>query len=61
MEVFFKRFPKIGFLRDHQVFDGDGLFLDVKPNGRKLWRFQKQIGNKVIRRSLGRYPLASLK
>ncbi|MDR2422807.1 MAG: Arm DNA-binding domain-containing protein [Deltaproteobacteria bacterium] len=44
-----------------QVFDGDGLYLEVKPDGRKLWRFQKRISGKIVRRSLGKYPLVSLK
>ena len=26
--------------KPYKVFDGNGLFLLVKPNGKKLWRFR---------------------
>ena len=39
-----------------RVNDGDGLYLLVKPDGAKWWRFDYTIGGKRKTLSLGVYP-----
>jgi integrase len=48
-------------VKPYRVFDGDGLYIEVFPNGSKLWRVKKIVNGKDIRRSLGKYPAVSLK
>ncbi|MAM38623.1 MAG: hypothetical protein CL949_09000 [Erythrobacter sp.] len=36
--------------------DAKGLYIEVMPNGSKLWRFKYRIGGKEKRRALGAYP-----
>ncbi len=43
-----------------KMFDGDGLFLLVTPNGSKWWRFKYRFGGKEKLLSLGVYPDISL-
>ena len=43
-----------------KIFDGNGLFLLVKINGSKLWRFRFKYANKYQEIALGKYPLISL-
>ncbi|MGB7598110.1 MAG: integrase arm-type DNA-binding domain-containing protein, partial [Gallionella sp.] len=43
-----------------RVSDGDGLYLLVKPDGAKWWRFDYSIGGKRKTLSLGVYPDTSL-
>lgn len=41
----------------YQLFDGQGLYLDIKPNGSKLWRFKYRFaGQDKPPLSLGAYP-----
>ncbi|HHF6584870.1 TPA: integrase arm-type DNA-binding domain-containing protein [Haemophilus influenzae] len=49
--------------KDYSLSDGQGLFLLVKMNGSKIWRFQyyKPISKKRTSISLGVYPEISLK
>jgi integrase len=47
--------------KSYRVFDSNGLYLEILPNGSKLWRVQKNVDNKVIRHSLGKYPELDLK
>ncbi len=47
--------------RSYQMPDGDGLYLEVKPNGSKLWRFRYRFRGQEHRLSLGEYPYISLK
>lgn len=49
--------------KDYSLSDGQGLFLLVKMNGSKIWRFQyyKPISKKRTLISLGVYPDISLK
>jgi integrase len=47
--------------KPYQVFDGDGLYIQVTPSGSMLWRVQKCVNGKTIRRSLGKYPAVDLK
>jgi integrase len=44
-----------------KMFDGGGLYLLVKPNGSKLWRFKYRFGGGEKLISLGKYPETSLK
>jgi len=41
--------------------DGDGLQLEIKPHGIKLWRYRYTINGKRTHLSLGEYPTVSLK
>jgi len=42
--------------RDYKLSDGAGLYLLVRPNGSKLWRFKYRFDSKEKLLSLGRYP-----
>jgi integrase len=44
-----------------KVFDTEGLFLLVKPNGSKLWRLKYRYRGKEKLLALGVYPLITLK
>ncbi len=44
-----------------KLFDGEGLFLLVTPNGGKWWRLKYRFGGKEKLLSLGVYPEISLK
>ena len=43
-----------------KLFDGEGLFLLVKPDGRKYWRLKFRFGGKEKLLALGVYPKLSL-
>ncbi|MGG8282586.1 Arm DNA-binding domain-containing protein [Klebsiella sp. 141240] len=45
---------------DYTLTDTSGLFMIVKPNGSKLWRFRYRREGKLRRLSLGTYPETSL-
>lgn len=47
--------------KPRRYFDGDGLYLEVAPNGSKLWRVKYRFGGKEKRLSIGKYPQVSLK
>ena len=44
-----------------KLYDKEGLFLLVKPTGRKYWRFKYYFESKECQYVLGAYPLVSLK
>ncbi|WP_298233203.1 integrase arm-type DNA-binding domain-containing protein [uncultured Azohydromonas sp.] len=44
-----------------RLFDGEGLYLEVSPNGGKWWRLKYRHGGKEKRLSLGTYPDTGLK
>lgn len=46
--------------KQYKMFDGEGLFLLVKPNGSKLWQFKYRIFGKEKLISFGSYTLTSL-
>ena len=44
-----------------KLFDGNGLFLFVAPNGTKSWRVKYRIQGREKLLTLGTYPTLSLK
>ena len=46
--------------REYKLFDGDGLYLLVKPAGSKLWRFKYRFGGKERVLCIGPYPAISV-
>ncbi len=46
--------------KPYKLYDSQGLFLQVYPNGSKLWRFKYVFAGKHKLISLGRYPVVSL-
>jgi len=47
--------------KQYKLSDGGGLYLLIKPNGSKYWRFDYRFAGKRKTLSLGTYPLISLK
>jgi len=48
--------------KQYTLYDSEGLFLLILPNGAKLWRWKYLVGPKRYKRlSLGTYPKVSLK
>lgn len=45
----------------YTLFDAEGLFLIIMPNGSKLWRWKFRVAGVEKRISLGSYPKVSLK
>lgn len=43
-----------------RIFDGGGLYLEVSPEGGKLWRLKYRFDGKEKRLALGQYPDVSL-
>ena len=46
--------------KDKRLNDGGGLYLLIKPNGAKWWRFDYTIENKRKTLSIGVYPATGL-
>jgi integrase len=46
---------------DYKIPDGDGLYLFVRNNGTKTWRFRYEFGGKEKLLTIGPYPDVSLK
>ena len=44
----------------YKLFDGNGLFLEVKPTGRKVWRVKYRLDGKERTYTIGDYPTISL-
>lgn len=44
----------------YRIFDGDGLYLEVHPNGSKYWRMKCRFNNREDRLAFGVYPKVSL-
>lgn len=42
--------------KPQRVFDGDGLYIEVRPNGGKWWRFKYRFEGKEKLLSFGTYP-----
>ena len=47
--------------KSYKVFDGQGLYIEVMPNGNKKWRLKYRFSGAEKRASLGGYPEVSLK
>lgn len=47
--------------KQYTLYDSEGLFLLVMPNGSKLWRWKYRVGGVERRTSLGVYPKVSLR
>lgn len=47
--------------KPYKLFDGHGLYLEVRPNSSKRWRFKYLFEGKEKLISLGSYPLTTLK
>ncbi|QFY89943.1 DUF4102 domain-containing protein [Magnetovirga frankeli] len=46
--------------KPYKLADGEGLFLQVNPNGSKLWRLKYRFADKERLLSIGKYPDISL-
>ena len=46
--------------RPYKLTDSHGLYVEVKPNGSKLWRYRYRIAGKENIYALGQYPVVSL-
>lgn len=46
--------------KQYRKADMDGLCIEVRPSGRKAWRFRYRFGGKANMLDLGQYPLVSL-
>lgn len=44
----------------YRIFDGEGLYLEVHPNGSKYWRMKCRFGERELRLAFGVYPKVSL-
>jgi hypothetical protein len=44
-----------------RLFDANGLYLEISPNGGKWWRLKYRYAGKEKRLSLGAYPEVGLK
>ena len=46
--------------KPYKLTDGNGLYLEVRPNGSKLWRYRYRISGKENLFAVGDYPAMSL-
>ena len=46
--------------KPRKLSDGQGLYLDVRPSGNKIWRMKFRYNGKENRLTFGEYPLVSL-
>src|SRR5690242_10622568 len=46
--------------KPYKLTDGKGLYLEVRPNGSKLWRYRYRIAGKENLFAVGDYPSMSL-
>ena len=44
-----------------RILDSERLYIEVRPSGKKIWRFKYSFESKETSMSLGEYPLISLK
>ena len=47
--------------RERKLSDGGGLYLLVKPNGTKAWRYKYRFNGKELTLAIGLFPEISLK
>ena len=48
-------------IKKNKLADGKGLYLIIKANGSKVWRYDFRYGNKNLSMSFGVYPEVTLK
>lgn len=46
--------------KPYRLFDGDGLYLDIRPNGSKYWRMKCSYEGREVRLAFGVYPKVAL-
>ena len=46
--------------RPYKLSDAQGLYLEITPNGSKLWRLKYRIAGKEKKLALGVYPTVTL-
>ncbi len=46
--------------KPYRIFDGEGLYLEVHPNGSKYWRLKYRFNDRESRLAFGTYPKVSL-
>lgn len=46
--------------KPYKIFDGNGLYLEVVPNGSKYWRLKYRFNGKEKKLAIGTYPFYSL-
>ena len=46
--------------KTYRLADGGGLFLEVRPNGNKFWRYAYRIDKKQNLFAVGTYPAVTL-
>ncbi len=46
--------------KPYKLADGEGLHLEVRPNGSKLWRLRYRLHGKENTFAIGKYPIVSL-
>lgn len=46
--------------KSKKLTDGGGLFLEIRPNGSRLWRYQYRIAGKTNLYAIGAYPTVTL-
>src|SRR3990172_2348656 len=46
--------------KPYRVFDGGGLYLEVRPNGSRLWRLKYRMAGKEKLLAFGKYPAVTL-
>ncbi|AZV46887.1 hypothetical protein C3L23_06245 [Nautilia sp. PV-1] len=44
----------------YKMFDGDGLYLEIKPSGKKTWRIKYRLNGKEKTYTIGEYPTITL-
>jgi integrase len=44
----------------YKMFDGNGLYLEIKPTGKKTWRIKYRLYNKEKTYTIGEYPIIPL-
>lgn len=47
--------------KTYKLFDGEGLYLEVRPNGKRHWRMKYRMARKEKLLAIGPYPQISLK
>ena len=45
----------------YRLPDGNGLYLDVRPTGKRVWRVKYKMTGKENTLTLGEYPLVTLR